>query len=310
MNNDRIRAGICLFGLTGLTPDLACQVAAIAGIRPVSFGLKAIRQDMESWEAFMRSPERTGEVMKERLGRYGQQAVELFMCAIPWEDGVTPSEADTSKSAPALDCFRRICAYAAAAGFSHVMGVPGTPGEDAIASWACAEEALAKMTTIAREEGTGFTVEPHRGSLLSHPDDALRMARNVPGLAYSLDYSHFYAQGFAIDAVQPLHAYSLHMHIKQASPGVPKSKWHEGTVPYADVIGRLWGAAWSGVLSSEFIGPLRYAATDVSANSLIQNLETIRHIETAIQMARERSGDVSARLATGATKPARVEKSP
>ncbi len=289
MKTAHMRAGICLFGLSGLNPDAACKVAAWAGIRPVSFGLDAIRHDAGSWDAFIEDPLLAGAIMRDRLACHEQEAIEMFMCAIPWGDGVTPSEADIAKRTAGLDCFRRICAYAAVAGFSHVMGVPGSSENDVAASWARAEEMLRAMVRIAKEEGTGFTVEPHRGSLLSHPDDALQMVKNVPGLAYSLDYSHYYAQGYTIEAIQPLHAYATHFHIKQARVGAPKTKWHEGSIPYAKVIARLHGAAWHGVLSSEYIGPLRYAEAELAANSLIQNLETVRHIDTAIQSACERA---------------------
>jgi len=121
---------------------------------------------------------------------------------------------------------------------------------------------------------------------VNRPADALRMAREVPGLAYTLDYSHFHAQGFLPEEVAPLHPYAVHMHIKQALPGVPKTLWHEGSIPYAKIIGQLAGSAWQGVLSSEYIGPMPLTGPPEESrpdNPFVQNLEVIRWITTTLR---------------------------
>ncbi len=291
MSKGAIRAGICLFGLTGLDPDTACHLASLAGVRPVSMGMEAVRHDMRDLDALRRDPVRYGTIMRARLDRYGLEGIELFMCAIPYENGVTPTEPDTEVREGGLEFFRCLCAYVASAGFTHVMGVPGTDGEgkDKAATGGRACGMLTFMIRTAKEEGIGFSVEPHRGSLLSRPADALRMAREVPGLAYTLDYSHFHAQGFLPEEVAPLHPYAVHMHIKQAHPGVPKTLWHEGSIPYAKIIGQLAGSAWQGVLSSEYIGPMPLTGPPEESrpdNPLVQNLEVIRWITTTLRDTR------------------------
>ena len=301
MNKKAIRAGICLFGLSGLDPDTACHLASLAGIRPVSMGMEAVRHDVSDFDALCRDPVRHGAVMRTRLDKYGLEAIELFMCAVPHGNGVTPTEPDAEARTGALELFRCLCAYAASAGFTHVMGVPGpeAQGEDKVAAWGRACEMLATMLRTAKEEGIGFTVEPHRGSLLSQPADALRMVREVPGLAYTLDYSHFHAQGFLPEEVAPLHPYAVHMHIKQARPGVPKTLWHEGLIPYAKIIGQLAGAAWQGVLSSEYIGPMPLKGPSEESrpdNPLVQNLEVIRWITTTLHRYADISLDTHTRI--------------
>ena len=41
-----------------------------------------------------------------------------------------------------------------------------------------------------------------------HPQDALRICQEVPGLGLTLDYSHFVDPGHSQGEVEPLHAYA------------------------------------------------------------------------------------------------------
>jgi len=296
-----IRAGICLFGLGGLDPDTACGLASLSGVRPVSLGMEAVHHDVRDFDALYRDPVRYGEVMRERFARYGLVGTEFFLCAIPYGDGVTPTETSPDVRKKAMELFRCLCAYAASAGFAHVMGVPGTDvhGEGRTAAWERATGMLYSMIRTAKEEGVGFSVEPHRGSLLSRPADAMKMARELPGLAYTLDYSHYHAQGFPAEEVAPLHPYALHMHIKQARPGVPKTLWHEGSIPYAQIVGQLAGSGWQGVISSEYIGQMPLAGSSGESradNPLMQNLEAIRWITTTLRRYADISLDTHTRI--------------
>ena len=145
------------------------------------------------------------------------------------------------------------------------------------------------MYLITKAAGVGFTVEPHRGSILEKPAFALRMAEEVPGLRYTLDYSHFHAQGIPEEEVYPLHPHALHIHIKQAAIGRGKTLWHEGTVPYDTILGRLAEDTWEGVLSSEYIGampkpntPALACAADLLSNPLVQNLQIVHYVAAAL----------------------------
>ena len=201
----QMRIGLCLFGFGGLDMDSALRIASQTGIRPVSLGMDAMIREFGGIQAICENPISHGRRMRDRLGSFDLDPVELFMCSIPWDGGVTPTESDANRRRQALELFVAITQFAEAAGFHHVMGVPGTSkGLDD--EWERAREMLQAMTKIAVSNGVGFTVEPHRGSLLEKPALAMDMASQVPGLKYTLDYSHFHSQGIPEQEVYPLHA--------------------------------------------------------------------------------------------------------
>ncbi len=286
--NRGMRAGICLFGLGGMDLDMACRMAVYAGIRPVSIGLDDVIRESGGLDVLVGDPTHHGLKLRDRLSDYGLEPVELFMCSIPWQGVVTPTEPDAARREGAIAAFRAIARFAAAAGFHHVMGVPGSEtgsGGDWERAWAT----LQTMADIARESGVGFTVEPHRGSLLEKPASAMRMAEEVPGLKYTLDYSHFHAQGISVEEVYPLHAHASHMHIKQSAMGVGKTLWHKGTVPYEIIIRKLVAEGWEGVLSSEYLGRVNSqdqansaSPADILSNPLLQNLSIVQYIAAVL----------------------------
>ena len=274
----KMHIGLCLFGLGGLDIDSSLRIAAQAGIRPVSLGLEAILRESGGLQAICDNPATLGRRMCDRLDSYGLKAVELFMCPIPWDGGVTPTETDTGRRRAALSLFAGITRFAAATGFQHVMGVPGSfTGQEG--DWERAREMLQAMADIAASNGVGFTVEPHRGSLLEKPFLALEMVVQVPGLKYTLDYSHFHAQGIPEQDVYPLHAWTGHIHIKQTAFGIGKTLWQDGTIPYGAILRKLYDDGWEGVLSTEYIGKMPTPCNEnvdtahaLLENPLVQNL--------------------------------------
>ena len=113
-------------------------------------------------------------------------------------------------------------------------------------------EVLTEMAEMGGAAGLRVSVEPHLESVVEHPDLALRLAEEVPGLQLTLDYSHFLASGFPPERVHPLLPYTGHFHARQAAPGVLQSSHDEGTLDFEDLVTRLHRVGYDGFLCVEY----------------------------------------------------------
>ena len=119
-------------------------------------------------------------------------------------------------------------------------------------SWEIAREALTELVEIGRGAGLRVSVEPHLESVIEQPERALELAQAVPGLQFTLDYSHFVAAGIPPERVHPLVPYSGHFHARQASPGHLQRAHDQGTLDFADIVARLRQAGYTGYLCVEY----------------------------------------------------------
>lgn len=253
-----IELGCCAFNFGWLDLESALRLVSQMGFRYVDIGANSPTAQVNQ-EAAAADPARLGAEIREAARRHGLEPVELFVLTIH-VDGqpVDVNHPDGALRRRLLQRFRGLCQCAAAAGMQSVLGLPGKlqPGWEAEQSWQVAAEMLTEMVAVARAEGVHFNLEAAKGSLLEHPAAALRMAQQVPGLGYTIDYGHFIGQGIAQEEVTPLFAYAPHIHGKQARPGYLKCMCHEGTVDYAAVIRELRARRWDGIIAMECIGRL------------------------------------------------------
>ncbi len=119
-------------------------------------------------------------------------------------------------------------------------------------SFELAREGLAELVALGREAGLAVTVEPHLESVVEEPERALALAEAVPGLGFTLDYSHFLAAGLPPERVHPLLRRTAHFHARQAAPGRLQAPHDEGTLDFADLVRRLRDAGYDGHLCVEY----------------------------------------------------------
>lgn len=226
-------------------------------------------------------PVRTGRFIRETAEKYELALVELFMCSV-WIDErtrVSPSHPDAARRSAMLKQFQALCLCAKEAGLTNVMGVPGDlrDAPNADAAWESAVAALNQMVRIAGEIGIGFSVEPHIGSIISSRASAERLLRDVPGLAFSLDYAQLLNQGVALDDIIPLHGHAVHVHLKPAKTGVGKVLMHDSDIDYGAIIADLSARAWNGVICIECIYDTR--SRSFTEHPAYQSVLLTHHIE-------------------------------
>lgn len=150
--------------------------------------------------------------------------------------------------------------FAALVEFCRLVGCPGItllPGViwDELGpdrSFALATEGLTEFVETGREAGLRVSIEPHLESVVEEPERALALVEAVPGLQFTLDYSHFVAAGLPPERIHPLIPHTGHFHARQAAPGQLQAIRGEGTIDFSDIVRRLLAAGYDGYLSVEY----------------------------------------------------------
>ena len=253
-----IKFACCSFNFIGL--DLAQSLRTIRGmgIRHADIGVMGTDAQVNQEQATAR-PEAVGTQLNEMAQEIEINLNEFFVVEV-FVDGkpVRPNHPDAPLRRQALEAFARLCRCARMAGCASIMGVPGSPGEglEDEKGWALAVDMLAQMVRIARDEGLVFHIEPHSGSIAQTPDLALRLAQEVEGLRFTLDYAHFLGLNIPQQAVQPLQAYADVLHGKPCTQGVGKTLVHEMSIDFKAIVAELLERQWQGVISMECIWPV------------------------------------------------------
>ncbi len=254
----QIEIGCCSFVFGGLSLEASLGHCRNLGFRRVDVSAADIGPGAQvDQQAAVARPEATGRRVRDLAAANGLEMEELFLCPVFVEGRrVEVSAPDGEARRKLLENFVGICRFASEAGFRSVMAVPGTPqpGLDDGQAWGHAVPTLRQMVRMAGEHGLDLNVEPHTGSLIEQPAAARRLAEAVPGLAFTLDYAHFVSRGIPQSDVVPLHAFTRHLHARQAKPGDGHCPVEEGEIDFAGIVADLRQRGWCGAITMEYFG--------------------------------------------------------
>ena len=159
-------------------------------------------------------PHDTAKWVRKVLETYNLKVSEVFLLHI------NPPVFPRGRRRPnALqDLFNGFAEFSREIGAESIMMSPGKLNADIgeAASREIAVEQLKSQQQACEANGLQLNIEPHWHSLAESPESALWFCEQVPGLGLTLDYSHFIAQGYTQEDVEPLHAYTRHFHARQA----------------------------------------------------------------------------------------------
>ncbi len=132
--------------------------------------------------------------------------------------------------------------------------LPGVIWDDlgAERSFELSREALTELVADGRDAGLRVSIEAHLESVVEEPERAIALVEAVPGLQFTLDYTHFVAANMPPERVHPLIPHTGHFHARQGAPGRLQTADSEGTIDFADIAGRLKGAGYNGYLCVEY----------------------------------------------------------
>jgi sugar phosphate isomerase/epimerase len=150
--------------------------------------------------------------------------------------------------------FRAFVEFARLVGASGITLLPGVVFEELgpERSFELSCEALTELVEIGRGAGLRVSVEAHLESVVELPERALALVQAVPGLQFTLDYSHFIAGGVPAERVHPLIPYAGHFHARQAAPGHLQRAHDQGVIDFGDILRRLADAGYDGYLCVEY----------------------------------------------------------
>jgi sugar phosphate isomerase/epimerase len=180
---------------------------------------------------------------------------DLFV--IPWTDLETmaPNNPDAEERDASRALFLDMLELAARLGAPGMTILPGIawPGEGYEASLGRAAEELAWRVERARREGMGFSIEPHVGSIVPTPEQALRLLRLAPGLEITLDYSHFVRQELDEQEADKLIPFTRHVHVRGATPERIQAAVLESTVDFERMLRAFAAGDYDGYLTLEYV---------------------------------------------------------
>jgi sugar phosphate isomerase/epimerase len=153
------------------------------------------------------------------------------------------------------DLYRRMMAFCHEAGILSATVLPGIiyPGQSTADARSLAVEVFNDFLPIAGEAGVALVTEAHVGSCFESPQSALALVQGAPGLGLVLDYAHFVCQGYSQADVDPLCAYTAHVHVRQAKPGFLQTPLSDGTINFGQVLDQLRLAGYERYLSVEYV---------------------------------------------------------
>jgi hydroxypyruvate isomerase len=163
----------------------------------------------------------------------------------------TPDRGTRDANHQRFGAFVRFCKQAACPGITLLPGVVWDDLGPA-RSLALAREALTEYVDMGRSAGLRVSIEPHLESIVEAPERALELVQAVPGLQFTLDYTHFIAAGIPVERVHPLIPYAGHLHARQGAPGMLQAPHDQGTIDYADIVRRLHQARYAGRICVEY----------------------------------------------------------
>jgi sugar phosphate isomerase/epimerase len=191
---------------------------------------------------------RQGGRLRKLLGSEGLLVCDLFP-VLPYET----NDPDARHREHNARLFQRIVEFADASKASGITLKPGmVQPEVSDGGWQASVEALQQWAAFARTAGVRLSVEPHVGSILEDPRSAELMVQSIAGLELTLDYSHFVARGFELDAVERLQRYARHVHVRQARSGKLQAAARQGALPIRRLLEELVARGYRGAISLEY----------------------------------------------------------
>lgn len=205
------------FAFPILSHEKALTLISLMDFKWVDIGLFQDRSHIMPSDQLDR-PEKRGNDLRVRVKNKGLGISDIF-----FQVSLDCSEFAINHPDPAIrlnqrEIFDRAIEYTLAAGCDHFSWLPGVDFGNPDSRAICVDELLWRVERAERN-GIIFSVEPHFGSIMSIPEDALEILKEIPGLTIILDHSHFTHQGIDISRVRPLTAYASHIHARGAAIG-------------------------------------------------------------------------------------------
>lgn len=237
-----------------LQHDKVIKLLSLLDLDGIDIGLFENRSHLQPSKMFG-NLEKNAKMLHKKLDDAGLKTADIFLQCdadfIPMASNHPDAEIREKARRWFLDSLEmsNIC------GSEHTTGLPGVYFEQEPAGTSygrCCEE-LAWRTERAKDMGIIFSIEPHIGSIVSDPESAEKLVKDVPGLTLTLDYTHFRRIGMSDNVVEPLIKYASHFHVRGAAKGKLQTSFKNNMIDYKRILEVMKSTGYSGYLGIEYI---------------------------------------------------------
>jgi len=245
-----MRIGGCTFSFGPRPLREAAEILKKFGFERVDLGVCIGNGQIDPFLA-SEEPDRTASEAIRILDELEMTPDECFVR----DFGLPINHLDEAVRSNTRRSFPGLARFAAKVGCRSIMLTTGfvheTLGRER--SFDLSAQELCELVRISTGEGVFLNVEPSEPSVVQNPNDTIRLCEQVPGLGLTLDYSHFIDPGFDQAAVEPLHRFARHFHVRQAARGKRVETVEKGTIDFARIVSLLTQERFKGVLAVEYV---------------------------------------------------------
>ena len=237
-----------------LSHEQSLDVIQMLGFEGVDIGLFESRSHLwpsREFRSLVKSARHLARCAHER----GLTVCDVFLQMHPEAEPYAPNHPRATRRRKARDWFRKTLDYANCCGAEHVTFLPGVRHLDetrATSYGRCVDE-LSWYVDQARSSGIIFGVEPHVGSIVARPRQAARLAQDVPGLTFTLDYTHFARSGIPDAEVEPLLPFASHFHVRGSRKGRLQANFTDNVIDYRRILRQMKQVGYNGWLGVEYV---------------------------------------------------------
>lgn len=233
--------------------EQSLMLAHAIGMKGVDVALFAHGSHLRP-DTILEHPEKSAVEVSARLRAHKLEPADIFGIPGTSFGQNAINDPDAGARHRSAEYFRRILDFTARCGGSHLTLLPGVqfPQERKEDSLQRAAEELEWRAQTAERAGVSFSIEPHLGSIVPTPQEALRLLDLAPTLTVTLDPSHFVRQGFSDEAILPLASRASHVHTRCAREGRLQAPLRENAIDFKKYLQAFDRQAYAGWIALEY----------------------------------------------------------
>ncbi len=164
------------------------------------------------------------------------------------------SLADEPKRQKDIDLFKALIPFATALGTPGITLSSGMvhPADDQEA-WDRTVAALREMVKAAQSARLRLSFEPHMDSMAQTPEQTLKLLKDVPGLALTLDWAQMVCQDVFHEDIAKLIPQAAHIQLRQAARAQLQTPFDRGRIDLKRLMTDLGKAKYPGLLCIEYM---------------------------------------------------------
>ena len=242
------------FSFPLLPLDAALDLIATLGFDGVDVGLFAGSSHTDPGE-LLRDLRGSAADLLSRVQDRGLVVADMFLSPGQDFETLAPNHPDPGERQKSREVFLQALEFTLRTQARHLSALPGIafPDETREDSLARGAEELAWRAEEAARAGVPFAVEPHIGSIIPTPAEALELVKRAAGLTLTLDYGHFVSEGIPEDEIEPLIEHASHFHARCACRDRLQCSLEQNTIDFGRVLEVMERDAFEGAIGVEYV---------------------------------------------------------